>query len=178
MADIIILNGGSSSGKTTIAKSLQNALPVPWLRFSIDDLIEAMPCAILETDSGMIIGEDGSVNPGADFRRLESAWMKGIGEMARGGARVIIDDVFLRGVESSDRWKASLPGLKVLWVGVFCDPAVAALRESARGDRVIGMAALQAEAVHIGMQYDIKVDTTVTSAEECARMILERIALS
>nr|WP_246197456.1 chloramphenicol phosphotransferase CPT family protein [Cytobacillus depressus] len=37
MVDLIILNGGSSSGKSTIAKCLQNLLPRPWLRFSIDD---------------------------------------------------------------------------------------------------------------------------------------------
>jgi chloramphenicol 3-O phosphotransferase len=175
MVDIIILNGGSSSGKTTIAKCLQNLLSTPWLRFSIDDLIDAMPDAMLEADNGIKFGDDGSVSPGTEFRTLESAWMHGIGEMVRSGARVIIDDVFISGVEACNRWKASLRGLEVMWVGVFCDPTVASSRESARGDRVAGMAVSQATAVHVGIHYDIKVDTTMTSPEECSRIIGQRI---
>jgi chloramphenicol 3-O phosphotransferase len=56
-------------------------------------------------------------------------------------------------------------------VGVRCDPAVAAERERGRGDRVPGMATLQAQMAHAGMEYDIEVDTTETSALECARRI-------
>lgn len=175
MVDVIILNGGSSSGKTTIAKCLQNSLPTTWLRFSIDDLIDAMPDAMLKADSGIIFGDDGSVSPGTDFRTLESAWMHGIGEMVRRGARVIIDDVFISGVEACNRWEASLEGLQVLWVGVFCDPTVASARENERADRVAGMAVSQATLVHVGIHYDIKVDTTKTSPEECTRIIRQRI---
>ncbi|WP_338139608.1 chloramphenicol phosphotransferase CPT family protein [Bacillus paramycoides] len=175
MVDVIILNGGSSSGKTTIAKCLQNLLSTSWLRFSIDDLIDAMPDAMLKADSGIKFGDDGSVSPGTEFRKLESAWMNGIGEMARRGAKVIIDDVFISGVDACNRWRAALEGLKVLWVGVFCDPIVASTRESVRGDRVAGMAVSQATAVHIGIHYNIKVDTTKTSPEECAQIIGQRI---
>jgi chloramphenicol 3-O phosphotransferase len=64
-----------------------------------------------------------------------------------------------------------LGGLRVLWVGVRCDGAVAAGREVARGDRVIGMAASQAEVVHRGMVYDLEVDTTRAESMECARAI-------
>jgi chloramphenicol 3-O phosphotransferase len=53
MVDVIILNGGSSSGKTTIAKCLQNSLSTSWLRFSIDDLIDAMPDAMFNADNGI-----------------------------------------------------------------------------------------------------------------------------
>ncbi|RLQ93697.1 chloramphenicol phosphotransferase [Falsibacillus albus] len=174
---MIILNGGSSSGKTTLAKCLQNTLPTPWLRFSIDDLVDAMPDAMFSSNSGIQFGEDGSVSPGTEFRTLETAWMQGIGEMARRGASVIVDDVFLRGVESCNRWKANLEGLQVLWVGVYCDPVVASARERERGDRNEGMAASQATIVHEGMHYDLKVDTTKASTEECVRMIIEKIIL-
>ncbi|TYS86105.1 phosphotransferase-like protein [Rossellomorea aquimaris] len=175
MTDIIILNGGSSSGKTTIAKCLQNTSTASWLRFSIDDLIEAMPDAMLKKDSGIKLDEDGSVRPGTEFRALESAWRHGLGEMARRGARIIIDDVFLSGIEARKRWEISLDGLQVLWVGVMCDPTVAAVREREREDRIEGMAVSQAAAVHEGMQYDISVDTSKTSPEECARMIERKI---
>jgi chloramphenicol 3-O phosphotransferase len=175
MVDVIILNGGSSSGKTTIAKCLQNSLSTSWLRFSIDDLIDAMPNAMFNVDSGIKFDSDGSVSPGAEFRTLESAWMHGIAEMVRRGAKVIIDDVFISGIDAYNRWQVSLEGLQVLWVGVFCDPAVATARENKRGDRVAGMAVSQATVVHVGMNYDIEVDTSDASPEECARIVAQRI---
>ncbi|GAB3960224.1 hypothetical protein GCM10029978_008960 [Actinoallomurus acanthiterrae] len=97
--------------------------------------------------------------------------MAGIAAMARAGARVIVDDVFLGGAESQQRWQKALDGLDVLWVGVRCESAVAAGREIARGDRARGMAASQAEAAHRGVLYDLEVDTTRTESLECARTI-------
>ena len=45
----------------------------------------------------------------------------------------------------------------------------------ARGDRVVGMAASQAELVHRGVAYDLQVDTTRTEALDCARVISARV---
>jgi chloramphenicol 3-O phosphotransferase len=59
----------------------------------------------------------------------------------------------------------------VLWVGVRCDPGVAAEREAQRGDRITGMAASQALIVHDGVRYDMQVDTTDADAAQCARTI-------
>lgn len=175
MITCIILNGGSSSGKTSIAAFLQNLLPGYWLRFSIDDLIDAMPSSMLESSDGVGIGSDGEIKPGTAFRRLESAWMHGIAAIIHGGAPVIIEDVFLTGVEGRRRWEGVLANLGVLWVGVHCGAAVAAQRERQRPDRVRGMAEHQAAAVHVGMTYDVEVDTTHRSAEDCARSIVQRI---
>ena len=95
--------------------------------------------------------------------------------MAHAGARIIVDEVFLGGAASQQRWKNALGTLQVLWVGVRCDGAVAAGREIARGGRVIGMAASQAEVVHYDVVYDLQVDTTRTEALECARAIAARV---
>jgi chloramphenicol 3-O phosphotransferase len=170
---VIVLNGGSSSGKTTIATCLQDVLPSPWLRLGVDTFLDAMPQRLLASDIGIAFGDDGSVRPGPEFRSLESAWMQGVAGIAHAGARLILDEVFLSGVDSRNRWHAALSGLSVLWVGVRCDPAVATVREQGRGDRVAGMAMLQAQMVHAGMEYDIEVDTTATSAVECAQRIAQ-----
>ena len=168
---VIVLNGGSSSGKTTIAARLQELLPDPWQRFGIDDLVDALP----PEGAGIAFGDHGEVEIGERFRELEAAWMSGIGAMARAGARVIVDDVFLGGAASQERTRAHLSGLDVLWVGVRCDPAVAAAREASRDDRIAGMAASQALVVHEGVTYDLEVDTTSTPPIECARVIAERV---
>ncbi|MFI5673646.1 chloramphenicol phosphotransferase CPT [Streptomyces cellulosae] len=173
---MIILNGGSSSGKSGIVRCLQAVLPDQWLAFGVDTLVDAMPARMQASDGGVRFAADGEVSVGADFRALDTAWSEGIAAMARAGARVIVDDVFLGREASQRRWRKALVGLDVLWVGVRCDSAVAAGREIARGDRVRGMAASQAEAVHRGVTYDLEVDTTHTESLECAHLIAARVA--
>jgi chloramphenicol 3-O phosphotransferase len=172
----IVLNGGSSAGKTEIARLLQALLAEAWLTLGVDDLIRAAPNRLLGASDGLVIGVDGAIVPGAEFARLEYAWMAGIAVMVRRGARVIVDDVFLGGAAAQARWRDALRGLDILWVGVRCDPDVAALRELARGDRANGMARLQAEAVHAGVAYDLVVDTSDASALACARRIAGAMA--
>jgi chloramphenicol 3-O phosphotransferase len=173
---VIVLNGGSSSGKSGIARCLQAVLPEPWLTLGVDTLLEAMPLALRTSAAGIEIATDGEVSVGPKFRALEAAWIEGIAAMARAGARIIVDEVFLGGAASQRRWQQALGPLPVLWVGVRCDSAVAAARETARGDRVAGMAAAQAEAVHRDVHYDLQVDTARTEALDGARAIAARLA--
>ncbi|MER5986722.1 chloramphenicol phosphotransferase CPT [Streptomyces sp. NPDC001787] len=174
MTEVIVLNGGSSSGKSGIARCLQAVLQDPWLALGTDTLVDAMPASMQASDAGIEFAPDGEVIVGPEFRALEAAWIEGVAAMARAGARVIVDEVFLGGADSQQRWQEALRDLRVLWVGVRCDSAVAAGREIARGDRVIGMAASQAEVVHQGVTYDLEVDTTHTESMECARAIAAR----
>lgn len=174
---VIVLNGASSSGKSAIARALQATLPEPWLTFSIDDLVAAMPAAMVsgEDPGGFTVGSDQVVRVGAAFTRLNVAWEHGVAAIARAGAPVIVDDVMLSGGAGQDRWRVALGDLPVLWVGVHCEPAELARREVARGDRVLGTAATQATAVHAGVAYDVEVDTTATSPADCASVIADRL---
>ncbi|MGW2177826.1 chloramphenicol phosphotransferase CPT [Streptomyces sp. NPDC001732] len=172
---MIVLNGGSSSGKTGIARCLQAVLPDRWLSLGVDTLVDAMPMSMRTSDTGIEFAPDGKVAVGSGFRELEAAWIEGVAAMARAGAGIVVDEVFLGGAESQRRWQQALGELRVLWVGVRCDAAVAAGRETARGDRVPGMAALQADLVHRGVTYDLEVDTTRQESMECARIIAAHV---
>ncbi|WP_090758882.1 chloramphenicol phosphotransferase CPT [Nonomuraea maritima] len=172
---VIVLNGGSSAGKTSIVRHLQEVLPEPWLAFGVDSFVDALPLSMQESDAGIAFAPDGGITVGPVFRTLEAAWMKGLTATVRAGAPVIIDDVFLGGAASQQRWQRALDGLDVLWVGVTCDPATAAGREKARGDRVVGMAESQAKIVHEGVRYDLVVDTTHTESLTCARTVADRV---
>jgi chloramphenicol 3-O phosphotransferase len=178
VVQIIVLNGGSSSGKTGIARCLQTVLPGAWIRLSVDDLVDALPPSLLDSDSGISFGRHGEVAVSGGFREVEAAWMDGVAAMARAGARIIFDDVFLGGAASQERTRAHLRSLEVLWVGVRCDPVVAAGRETARGDRARGMAASQAELVHKDVVYDIEVDTSHAESLDCARLIAAYVSLA
>ncbi len=172
---VIVINGGSSAGKSGIIRCLQAILPDPWLALGTDTMVEALPAPLRGSDGGIEFAADGQVCVGPEFRALEAAWIEGIAAMARAGARVVVDEVFLGGPSSQRRWQQALGGLRVLWVGVRCDAAVAADRELARGDRAVGMAVAQAAVVHRGVTYDLEVDTTHTEAMECARAIAARL---
>ncbi|MGW2251270.1 chloramphenicol phosphotransferase CPT [Kitasatospora sp. NPDC001660] len=178
--NVIVLNGGSSSGKSSIAHRLQELLPEPWLHLGTDTLVDALPPRLREGGDGiggLADGDgDGTVSVGPVFAALDAAWTVGVAAMARAGARIVVDEVFLGGAASQSRWRAALDGLDVLWVGVRCDPAVAGAREAARGDRATGMAAAQAQAVHVGVAYDVEVDTSRTDAVSCARIVLDHLA--
>ena len=75
---VIVLNGGSSCGKTEIARCLQAILPEPWIRLSVDDLVDALPPSLLDSDSGISFGQHGDVGVSGGFRELEAAWMAGV----------------------------------------------------------------------------------------------------
>jgi chloramphenicol 3-O phosphotransferase len=88
MIEVIVLNGGSSSGKSGIVRCLQAVLPDPWLALRTDTLVEAVPASMRASDAGIEFAPDGQVIVGPEFRTLEAAWIEGVAAMARAGARV------------------------------------------------------------------------------------------
>jgi chloramphenicol 3-O phosphotransferase len=127
------------------------------------------------TQSLIRFGPDGSVTAGEGFRHAEAAWYAGLAAIGRSNAGLIVDEVFIGGRSSQERLATALSGLAVLWVGVRCDPEIAAARERGRGDRIAGMARLQAEGVHDGVVYDLVVDTTSMTAIDCAKVIASQL---
>ena len=189
--EVIVLNGPSSSGKTTLATELQEVLEETWLVFGIDTLISALPLALLEIHEGATIGArpkehlvrdggirfdaDGEITVGSEFRRLETAWLSGLSSIVESGVRLILDEVFLDGAHSQDRLRQALAGRRVAWIGVTCNVDVATQRERDRGDRVVGEFERQSGRVHEGVQYDLVIDTTSRPSNELAREIAEYV---
>ncbi len=154
---VLILNGGSSAGKTTLARTLQRALPDPWLLLGIDLFIWALPPEMVNDPKGLSI-HDGVITRGDLFMSLYAGYRHAVAALARSGVSVLLDDLTLDGSVDQRRWDEALHGLDVCWVGVRCDPEVAADRETGRGSRPPGIARHQAESVHDGVRYDVEVD--------------------
>ena len=78
MTSMIVLNGGSSSGKSSIARALQEILPDLWLTFGVDVLIEALPGRGEDPRSGLVLEPDGTVTVSPEFRVLQDIWYEGL----------------------------------------------------------------------------------------------------
>jgi chloramphenicol 3-O phosphotransferase len=173
----IFLNGGSSSGKSTIGRGLQSTLDGVWLLIGIDVLIWLLPVELTESPSGFTV-VDGEIRRGPSFRSVYEGFQHSVAALCRAGQNVIIDDVLIDGGTDQHRWEASLTGIDTIWIGVRCDREVAIARESERGDRPIGVAKRYAERVHQGVNYDMDVNTSATSVEDTldivTRVLLER----
>ncbi|MEY2450650.1 MAG: chloramphenicol phosphotransferase [Acidimicrobiaceae bacterium] len=153
-----MLSGGSSAGKTTLGRKLQETLDGSWLLLGVDVLLWMLPPRLMRSAEGVAV-KNGVISRGDEFMRIFSAFRDGVAAMAKGGVDLLIDEVMLEGATDQQMWNESLGGLDALWVGVRCDPDVAAAREAARGDRPPGIARRHATTVHDGVRYDLEVDT-------------------
>lgn len=168
---IIFLNGTSSSGKTTIARALQERLPDPYMHVSVDGFL----CLYPERYWNPTCREDAMVLAGL-VPLAVSGFHRAVAALAEAGNRVIVDHVLQEEgwlEECVERWA----GLDVLFVGIRCPVEVAERREAERGDREAGTARYQHDRVHAHGVYDVEVDTSALTVDECvARIVRAREA--
>jgi len=169
---VLFLNGGSSAGKTTLGRRLQSALSDPWLLLGIDLLIWTLPPEMINGPDGLSVRE-GVITRGGLFLSIYSGYQMAAAALARSGVNVLLDDLTLDGADDQRRWDDALDGLDVVWVGVRCDPEIAAEREAGRGSRLPGTARHQAESVHEDVRYDLEIDTGVLDPDQALGVIAE-----
>jgi chloramphenicol 3-O phosphotransferase len=182
---VIVLNGTSSSGKSTLVRALQARLAGPWLGVGIDTVVFALPKAYLEPPLWAEVFRYVAVEPGgpAPFRietgdlgrRLVEGMHGMVASLADEGLSVIVDHVLLEPDWLPDLAER-LAGHEVLFVGVRCPLEVVVRREAERRDRTIGQAAAQLDVVHRAGGYDLEVDTSLLAADAAAERIAARLA--
>jgi chloramphenicol 3-O phosphotransferase len=162
---IILLNGISSAGKTSISQILQRTLNEPYLQVSIDTFENMLP-------NRPQAGEQFAWEE--LFPKLLAGFHRSIAALADTGSNLIVDHVMVY----REGWAStladcmeSLEPFAVYFVGVRCSLEELMRREQARGDRFIGTAERQFPRVHRHILYDVEVDTTRTSPEVCAEQI-------
>ena len=187
---IIYLNGPSSSGKTTLAKALQQALEPPFLHVGIDKIIGWMPEKVNNWTGGTShLGyswkEDKDhlglpiqeLQIGPFARKIGETFQEVILTLAREGHYIIIDDVSF-GKDQVDAWKDLLKEFSVLWVGIKSPLPVLEQREKERGNRIIGSARGQFYKVHADTSYDLEIDTHHNSIDEAVSRIQSLVSFS
>jgi chloramphenicol 3-O phosphotransferase len=180
--NIILLNGTSSAGKSTIAQALQEVLETPYLHSGIDHFLERLPKRIVTYSDGnetadaegwLAVFHDDVVTE-VRIRPMGYRWIAGmyraIAALAEVGLDVIVDDVIYdsRVLQSAVE---ILPTQQVFFVGVRCPLEVAEHREQTRGNRPAGGARFFNTLVHTHGAYDLEVDSARFSPTECAMQI-------
>ena len=171
---VVVLSGGSSAGKTTVGRKLQETLDGSWLLLGVDVLLWMLPPRLMRSEEGVAV-KDGVISRGDEFMRIFEAFRDSIAAIVRSGVDVLIDDVMLEGAFDQRLWNDSLAGLETLWVGVRCNPDAAAAREAARGDRPPGIARRHATTVHEGVRYDLEIDTDVLDIAHAVDLVADAI---
>lgn len=165
---IICLNGTSSSGKTSVAKCLQELMGGYPLNFSIDHILYALPESALQK---MIKGQE---NKELKYQTLEEGFYSCVRSLAGLGHDLIIDNSITSSV-SARMLVEYLDHHDVVMVGIHCGIDELKRRESVRRDRTVGLAESQIAKVHLYCQYDLILDSTKNSVEGLAKTCLSFI---
>ena len=160
---VILLNGPSSSGKSSLASALRALISERVNeKFEIISIDDFMKLATDET-----IYED-------DVFEISGDMCDAATEQLRSGCGVIIDHVI-----TSERIFAQLNDklneYPIFTVHVTCPLEVLIRRELARGNRCAGSAEASYQYLFPREGYDLTVDTDRMTTDECASAILDAI---
>ncbi len=180
MSKIILLNGAGSSGKTSIARSIQYLSKDQWLTFGVDTFIEMTPYPSPGKDGEyftFVLGENDrgslmSVESKPTGDKLFGAMADFALLLANRENNLIIDEVLFNDQQLKS-YVDKLAEHTVYFVGVKCNLPIMQEREYLRRDRAIGLSNDQLDKVHSGTrEYDLTVDTSNASVFEVAKEIM------
>lgn len=152
--NIIILNGVSSSGKTTLAKALQDNLEEHYFWIANDTFCDMCSTKFWGKDWITAINQ------------ALTAMMHSIKAFSDIGLNVIVDQVFLNDKTQADilgKCVEVLADYPVYFIRVDCSLEELERREKERGNRRIGQAKSQLPLVHNHEAYDCTINTSEES---------------
>lgn len=159
---IILLNGTSSAGKSTLCKALKTVLNEPFWYMASDQFIEIGMAPTRKNKGGKF-----------DWGDLRPTFFDGFHHVlpafAGAGNNLIVEHIVE--VESwLDDLLRLLHGFDVFFVGVHCPLEELEKRERERGDRKIGEARYHLKT-HDYCQYDFEVDSRKPAADNAEQIV-------
>jgi chloramphenicol 3-O phosphotransferase len=180
---IILLNGTSSAGKTTIARIMQEKYPGVLLLYGVDIMVQmAFPakCDFPPYDEKAIRLETRNIDGQPYARLIVSPYMYPVYKTAVRfykmlsvqGYNVIVDELLFDRNRITPYFEI-LSGETVYFIGIKPSKDEVIRREKERGDRIAGLAAgLYDEVYNPLFTYDLVLDTGKLTATESAERIL------
>lgn len=183
---IIILNGTPRSGKSSIVSVIQNTFEGPWMNLGVDRYMQMIPARYQPGIGLRPGGERPDLEPLVQV--LYRALYESIAAHSRLGLNVVADlghhDAYAvpRGILPD--CARCLVGLPVWLVGVRCPIDVIMERRRTTGwntgppgdNAIPHPVRLWQQEVHVPGIYDLEVDTSLLSPEECAEVIRQHLA--
>jgi chloramphenicol 3-O phosphotransferase len=173
MSTIIFINGTSSSGKTSLVKTLQAKLQEPYLDMGVDRFIWMLPSRYLDRPLwDDVLGK--ALQSGPVGLTLFSGMHHAIAAAAQRGNNILADHVF---VEKTwvDECASLFTEMNAYLIGLYCPLEVLEQREKDRKDRTLGQARLQFDVIHKYTKYDLELDTSKLAVDVCAEKVVERL---
>jgi chloramphenicol 3-O phosphotransferase len=179
---IVVLNGAPRSGKSSIVSAIQETFEGTWMNLGVDVARMTTPPKC-QPGVGLRPGEE--AHPAAPFVPvLYAALYESVAAHSRLGLNVVVDVGHHQRVVLSDCARR-LAGLPVLFVGVICpiDVIMERRRASPAGSYASGPPGKPIpppvlrwqDEVHAHTVYDLELDTSLLSPEQCAEAIRERL---
>ncbi|MFD2112208.1 chloramphenicol phosphotransferase CPT family protein [Thiorhodococcus fuscus] len=164
---VILLNGVSSAGKSSIARALQETLDGLYFFVEFDGFLGMAP-ARYKSDA---------VLWSAHQARIMTAYGTALLAYLDCGLNLILDNVLPCGSHLLSRLTCILSPYEVYFVAVHCPLVELESRELRRGDRPVGQARLQfmSYGVHEHGHYDLQLDTSRFGPVEAAAHIKQRV---
>jgi chloramphenicol 3-O phosphotransferase len=180
---VIILNGPSAVGKSTIIRAFQAKRSELWLSIGIDNFfVGVLPPKFYLEDTpehrevmyGIASEHNGNqlftLHIGKTGQKVITGMHRAIAAYAKAGNNVIIDYIMYDSAWHADLMNA-LSGVSVFTVGVTAPLSVIEAREKMRATSPQGHARSIYESTHNGWNYDIVLDTDDITPEDAADQI-------
>ena len=186
--NVILLNGCSSAGKTTLARELQKLSEDHFQYIALDQFRDGLPPGLRglnskEQDPGYrglnVVPEIKNGKPFTSIKfgdygeKVLKVMRRAVSQLARAGCSVVVDDILFEKKYLLDYANVLEPRTSWL-VAVKCDLDIVRAREAKRAGRFPGTAESHYDSIHEhGVTYDIEVNTSRRCASTLATEIIE-----
>ncbi|MCL5874946.1 MAG: AAA family ATPase [Candidatus Dependentiae bacterium] len=191
---VIILNGPSGSGKSSIQKEFQKIMmPALWIKLGIDNLFDGpMPDITMENINywqspnqirWVEESRDAENNKlitlfvGSQGEKVAYGMNSAIADYAKNGCNIIVDYIAYKQEWLSDLQK-KLENIPTLYVAVEISLETLEKREEARGTSPRGHARSHYFTVYGNQKYDLRVNSQNKSAHEIAQELKIKVSES
>jgi chloramphenicol 3-O phosphotransferase len=150
---VVVLNGPSSVGKSSLMAAFADAADTPWAYFDEP---------VLGRLAAKFLAWPASAGPTTE------GFLAALASAAASGNQLVVSAAAIE----QERFRAALEGVPTVYVGLHAPLPILLERQRAQADKFGGLAE-GSVAIHDGWVYDLSIDTAACTPSEAARLLSE-----